>query len=152
MEEGETCSFILFYQSIVDLQCWANFCCTAKWFSYTHTHTHTHTHILFLKYLFHFVLSQDTEYSSLCCTLVPRLSVPYTSLHLLTPTSHPVPSPLTTTDLFSKRPAALTRGSQGRLPREDDIWAQDCREVKGQSLHLSEGRVFKQKERHLQTA
>ena len=34
---------------IVDLQCCVNFCCMAKWFSYTyiciyiHTHTHTHT-------------------------------------------------------------------------------------------------------------
>ena len=30
----------LFYWSIVDLQCCANFYYKAKWFSYTHTHTH----------------------------------------------------------------------------------------------------------------
>ena len=28
--------FLLFYWSIVDLHCWINFSCTAKWFSYTH--------------------------------------------------------------------------------------------------------------------
>ena len=44
-----------FYWSIVDWQCCVNFCCSAKWFSYTHTntHTHTHTHIL-LHILFHY--------------------------------------------------------------------------------------------------
>ena len=30
--------FDFFYWSLVDLQCCINFCCTAKWFSYTHIH------------------------------------------------------------------------------------------------------------------
>ena len=32
----------MFYKSVVDLQCWATFCCTAKW------PCHTYIHILFL--------------------------------------------------------------------------------------------------------
>ena len=43
----------------VDLH-YVNFCCAAKWLSYTHTHTHTH--VLF-HILFHYCLSQDIEYS-----------------------------------------------------------------------------------------
>ena len=38
---------------------------------HTHTHTHTHTHILF-HILFHYGLSQDIDYSSLCYTVGPR--------------------------------------------------------------------------------
>ena len=47
-----------FFLSAVDLQC-INFCCTKKWYSYTYIH------ILFC-ILFHYGLSQDSEYSSLC--------------------------------------------------------------------------------------
>ena len=48
--------------SVVDLQCCANFCCIAKWLSYTHTHVCIHS----VLYSFPYGLSQDTEYSSLC--------------------------------------------------------------------------------------
>ena len=49
-----------FYWSIVDLQCCVNFYHTAKWFSYTY---------IFFHILFHYDLSQDIEYSSLCYTV-----------------------------------------------------------------------------------
>ena len=51
--------YILFYWSIIDLQC---FRCTAGWFSYTH--------ILFLKLFSINMLLQDTDYSSLCYTIL----------------------------------------------------------------------------------
>ena len=50
--------FIYFYCNIVDLQCYANLCCTAKWLSYTHVYI-----------LFHYGLSQEIGYSSLCYTV-----------------------------------------------------------------------------------
>ena len=56
--------YIYIYWTIVDLYCCVNFCCTAKWLS--------HRHIYNLYYvLFHYGLSQDIEYSSLCYTVVP---------------------------------------------------------------------------------
>ena len=66
-------SLLKFKKSIVDSQCHVNFYCTAKWFSnicayYIHTHTHTHTNIPF-HILFHYGVSKDTEYSSLCYTV-----------------------------------------------------------------------------------
>ena len=50
------------YFSEVQLIYNVNFCWTAKWFSYTYIH------ILF-RILFHYGLSQDIEYSSLCYTV-----------------------------------------------------------------------------------
>ena len=49
----------LFYWSIVDLQGCANLCCTAKWLCFTHIHS-------FFTVLFHYGLSQETGYRSLC--------------------------------------------------------------------------------------
>ena len=75
---------------------------------YIYTHTLTYIHTVFLKnILFHYGLSQDTEYSSLC--YIQQDLVVYSlhvllHLHLLTPTPlHPFPKPLplTTTSLFS---------------------------------------------------
>ena len=48
---------VYFYWSIVDLQCCTNLCCTAKWLS--------NIDILFY-ILFHYGLSWDIEYNSLC--------------------------------------------------------------------------------------
>ena len=55
----------LFHWSNVDLQCCVNFYCTGKWFSNTYTYIYS-SHILF-----HYGLSQDIEYSSLCYTEGP---------------------------------------------------------------------------------
>ena len=54
----------IFYWSIVELQRCVNYCCTAKWLSYTHIYILSHI-------LFHYGLSQDIEYSSLCYTVGP---------------------------------------------------------------------------------
>ena len=52
----------LFYQSIVVYQ--------SDLFTYVYTHTHTHTHIYILFHiLFHYGLSHDIKYSSLCYTV-----------------------------------------------------------------------------------
>ena len=60
----------LFYWSIVYLQCCINSLCTAKCFSYTCMYIPFHI-------LFHYSLSQDIEYSSLCYAVGPCcLSIP----------------------------------------------------------------------------
>ena len=60
-----------FNSSTVDLQCCVHFCCTAKWLLYMYIHILFHT-------LFR-LLSQDIEYSSLCYTVGPCLSILYNS-------------------------------------------------------------------------
>ena len=52
--------------SIVDLQCFVNFCCTAV----IQLYIYIYIHIIFY-ILFHYGLSQDTKYSSLCYTVGP---------------------------------------------------------------------------------
>ena len=58
-------NFFYHYWNIADLRCCTNFCCTAKWL------TRAYTYILF-NIIFHHGLSQETGYSSLCCTVGPQ--------------------------------------------------------------------------------
>ena len=45
--------YLLFYWSIVDLQCCVSFKCTAKWFSYTYVYIHIYVYIYaFIEHLF----------------------------------------------------------------------------------------------------
>ena len=55
--------YFFFSWSIVNLQCFTSFCCTAKW------PRHKHIYITFLIIFYH-LLSQDISYSSLCYTVV----------------------------------------------------------------------------------
>ena len=76
MAQGlETPDFFLIKKkklSIVELK-WVTYCCTAKWLSYTYKRTHTYTYIYTICHiLFHFGLSQDVEYNSLCHTSVAQ--------------------------------------------------------------------------------
>ena len=69
------------YWCIVDFQCCINFCCTAKWLSYTHVY------ILFNIPL-HYGLSQGIGWNPLCSAVGPCcVSILYNSLRLLTPNS-----------------------------------------------------------------
>ena len=67
--------------SIVDLQCYVKYCCTTKWLSFIYIYIYVSFHVIF-----HYVLSQDTEYSSLCCVAGPRgLPIIHTHTHTHTP-------------------------------------------------------------------
>ena len=72
---GATVSFsgffwvYLFYWSIVDLQCCVNCCYTAKWFRYIYVCVYIYN--IYIYILFHYGLSQDIVYSSLCYTVGP---------------------------------------------------------------------------------
>ena len=99
--------YLILFFITVDLQCYDNF--------YSKV-THTRTHIcmtkslskrMYITIIFHQVLSQETEYSSLCCFSRTSLFIhsKCNGLCLLTPNflSLPLPplSPLATTTLFS---------------------------------------------------
>ena len=60
IQEPGLTRWFFFFWGIVDLQCCINFSCTAKWFCYIDILFHI---------LFHYGLSQDIEYSSLCYTV-----------------------------------------------------------------------------------
>ena len=67
-----------------------NLCCTAKWLSYIYTRIYR---ILF-HVLFHYGLSQEAEYSSLCRTAGPccfSFCILCTNLHLLILNAHCIP-------------------------------------------------------------
>ena len=96
-----------FYWSTVDLQCCVNFCCTAKWLSYTYISffiffsiiffsvIHIHVSILF-QILFPFRLLQSIEQSSLFYTVGPCwlsiLNIPVCTCQSQTP-DLPLPAP-----------------------------------------------------------
>ena len=91
--------YIYFYWNIVDLQCYTNFFCTAKWFIYTYMDT-------FFLILFSIMIYQGYwVYFPVLYIKTLFIHAVYNSLHLLTPTSHsispPSPSPLATTSLLS---------------------------------------------------
>ena len=74
---------------MVDFQCFVNLCCIAKQFKYTHTHTHTHTFKFLSVMAYHRILN-----IVLCAIQQDLLFIHsvYSSLHLLTPASHSIPS------------------------------------------------------------
>ena len=85
--------FFFLNWSIVDLQHCVNFCCTAKWLSYTHTHTHTYIYNFSQSFPLWFVSEYWIEFSVLYSrTLLFAQSI-YNSLHLLILVSQSVPPP-----------------------------------------------------------
>ena len=74
---------------VVSSQCCVNFCCTAKWPRYTYIYIYIY---IIFHIFFHYGLSEETEYSSLCYTLGPCLSVLYIIVCIFS--SH-TPSPFT---------------------------------------------------------
>ena len=88
----------IFNRSIADLQGCVNFCCTTEWFSYTHIY------ILFY-IIFHYSLSQDTEYNSLGYAVGPCcLSILYIMVYIswfLSPILSSLMHSLLATGLFS---------------------------------------------------
>ena len=90
--------FHLFYWSRVDSQYCVNFCCTAKWLSYTHIPSFSYSFPLW------FIIGYWIEFPVLYSRTLLFIHPIHTSLHLLIPNSHSIPSPptspLATTSLF----------------------------------------------------
>ena len=78
----------LFYWSIVDLQCYINFCCTAKWLSYTYLYTFFFIFLSMMVY--HRILNIVPCATQQNLVVHPAL---YDSLHLLTWNSQSLPPP-----------------------------------------------------------
>ena len=74
----------IFNWSIVDLQCYVTFRCTAQWFSFTYIYIYIYKIYIYIIYiyiqiLFPYKLLQNIEHSSLCYTVGPCwLSILYT--------------------------------------------------------------------------
>ena len=85
------CFFFFFYWSIVDLQCCVNFCCRAKWFSYTYIYSFSYSFPLwfiiglFLNFwiLFYFFIQQVLIsypfYTHQCIHVNPNLPTHHTT-------------------------------------------------------------------------
>ena len=83
---GVGCCFLLHYWSIVDLQCWVSFRCTAKWGSYVYTCIYS-----FFS-LFPYRPLQSTEQSSLGYIVGPcYLSILYIVVCMSVPISQFIP-------------------------------------------------------------
>ncbi|CAN0466588.1 unnamed protein product [Rangifer tarandus platyrhynchus] len=88
--------FIILYWHIVDLPYCIAFIGAAVIQLYICMSVHL---LIFLFHCFHYTLSQDVEYSSLCYMVCPRSSILYSSSYMLIPNSKCIPpsiSPLVT--------------------------------------------------------
>ena len=82
------CFVFIFYWSIVDLQCCANFCCTAV------THLHTNIHFLLILFFHFMVYPRRFGYKSLCYTVGPCcLSILNVTVCIYKPQTPSPPSP-----------------------------------------------------------